>query len=89
MVSFHTPLSPTRKKTVPDFENLLKKRKLHDDGDYRPDQSQKITDPQKPVKGQIMMKSMPDTELHLETPIPLEWQRCLDIKVRIPSIKNC
>ncbi|KAL3504736.1 hypothetical protein ACH5RR_034577 [Cinchona calisaya] len=79
MVSFHTPPPPTRRQIVPELEKLFKKRKLNDD-DQSADQPQKIPDHQKPVKGQIMMKSTPDTELHLETPIPLEWQRCLDIK---------
>ncbi|KAL3514140.1 hypothetical protein ACH5RR_026857 [Cinchona calisaya] len=83
MVSLHSPLSPSRKKIIPDFENLFKKRKLNDDDDHPQDQVQKTRDHHheiNPFKGQVMIKSTPDTELHLVTPIPLEWQRCLDIK---------
>ncbi|KAA8528274.1 hypothetical protein F0562_035629 [Nyssa sinensis] len=70
MVSFHTTLSPT--KTVPEYENSSKKRKL---------EANEILDVvfDNPMKAKSM-KSIFDTELYLETPLPLEWQQCLDIK---------
>lgn len=84
MVSLQNPLSPSRRRIIPDLESLFKRRKLHgdDDEDDQPDQApQKIPDHyQNPIKGQTMIKSTPDTELQLETPTPMEWQRCLDIK---------
>ncbi|XP_027091154.1 uncharacterized protein [Coffea arabica] len=81
MVSLHTSLSPSRRKIIPELENLFKKRKLHDDDDDddRPDQAPRKI-PDHPIKGQPMIKPTPDTELQLETPTPMEWQRCLDIK---------
>uniref|UniRef100_A0A5B7BB16 WW domain-containing protein n=1 Tax=Davidia involucrata TaxID=16924 RepID=A0A5B7BB16_DAVIN len=74
MVSIHTPLSPTRTKTIPEFENSSKKRKFEDPEVVL---LEDVFD--KPVKSKSM-KSIFDTELHLEIPLPLEWQRCLDIK---------
>lgn len=75
MVSLHTPLSPTRTRMmIPDFENSSKKRKWEESS--QPEEAIH-TQPSKTKN----MKSMFDTELHLETPLPLEWQRCLDIEV--------
>lgn len=77
MVSLHTPLSPTRTKMmmIPDFENSSKKRKWEEES-----QAEEAihTQPSKTKNTKYMF----DTELHLETPLPLEWQRCLDIEVR-------
>ncbi|GMI90951.1 hypothetical protein like AT1G78170 [Hibiscus trionum] len=75
MISFEVPLSPPDmiRNTVPEFENSSKKRKLedsHDDHEETSDKRSKLES----------MKSMFDMELHLETPLPFEWQRCLDIQ---------
>ncbi|KAE8656283.1 hypothetical protein F3Y22_tig00117005pilonHSYRG00333 [Hibiscus syriacus] len=61
------------RKTIPEFENSSKKRKLEDSHDDLEETSDKRSKPES-------MKSMFDMELHLETPLPWEWQRCLDIQ---------
>ncbi|KAJ9673824.1 hypothetical protein PVL29_023398 [Vitis rotundifolia] len=72
MVSFQTPLSPDpTKPTVPEFENLSKKRKWEKTG------IEEVFKLQSKAKS---TKSIFDIELQLETPLPLEWQRCLDIQ---------
>ncbi|KAK9023529.1 hypothetical protein V6N11_003747 [Hibiscus sabdariffa] len=76
MITFHAPLSPPDMigNTIPEFENSSKKRKLEDSShDDHEETSDKRSKPES-------MKSMLDMELHLETPLPLEWQRCLDIQ---------
>ncbi|XP_022855128.1 uncharacterized protein LOC111376399 [Olea europaea var. sylvestris] len=57
-------------KMVQESENSLKKRKWDDHED-------KISE--KPEKVKIV-KPILDTFAQHETPLPLEWQRCLDIK---------
>ena len=74
MVSFHTPLSPSRREGIAEMENLTKKRK------WEESQVKEVLD-RKPIWKAKGTKSMFDMELHFETPFPLEWQRCLDIKV--------
>ncbi|KAL4557603.1 hypothetical protein LXL04_035787 [Taraxacum kok-saghyz] len=64
MVSFHASLLPMS-TMIQDCEDSSRKRKPEDF-------LESIT--------KYSKKSVLDTELHLETPIPLEWQRCLDIK---------
>ncbi|KAM2022297.1 hypothetical protein ACFX16_044217 [Malus domestica] len=77
MVSFQAhPLSPIQKKAIPDFENSSKKRKWDDDP-Y--DHMEQLFEKRVKVP-QSTPKSLFDIELHLETPLPLEWQRCLDIQ---------
>ncbi|XP_021900688.1 uncharacterized protein LOC110816700 isoform X2 [Carica papaya] len=71
MVSFQASLSPTRRKTVLDFEDLSKKRKWQEPHVEETFHKRSNTD---------TPKSPFDIELHLETPLPLEWQRCLDIQ---------
>ncbi|KAK2984644.1 hypothetical protein RJ640_006627 [Escallonia rubra] len=71
MVSFHTPLSPTRRKMIPEFENTSKKRNW--------EESQAEGMSQNPTRGKIM-KSIFDADKRPGTPLPLEWQRCLDIE---------
>ncbi|KAK9270827.1 hypothetical protein L1049_026413 [Liquidambar formosana] len=73
MVSFHTPLSPSRKQTAPEFENSSKKRK-------REEPQGEVIFEKKYLAAPKSTKSVYDIELHLETPLPLEWQRCLDIQ---------
>ncbi|KAK9047443.1 hypothetical protein V6N11_053287 [Hibiscus sabdariffa] len=72
MISFRAPLSPPDmiRNTIPEFENSSKKRKLEDDHEETSDKRSKPES----------MRSMFDMELQLETPLPVEWQRCLDIQ---------
>lgn len=74
MVSIQAPLSPDMRKTTPDqLENSSKKRKL--------DEPQGDEETFEKRSKAASTKSVFDMELHLETPLPLEWQRCLDIQV--------
>ncbi|KAE8666807.1 putative LRR receptor-like serine/threonine-protein kinase [Hibiscus syriacus] len=75
MISFQSPLSPPDmiRNTIPEFENSSKKRKLEDSQNDHEKTSDKRSKPES-------MKSMFNMELQLETPLPLEWQRCLDIQ---------
>ncbi|XP_050378560.1 protein CURLY FLAG LEAF 1-like [Argentina anserina] len=76
MVSFQAqPLSPNQKKSSTDSENSCKKRKW--DNPF-PFVEQLLEKRSKPAD-QIRPKSF-DVELQLETPLPMEWQRCLDIQ---------
>lgn len=80
MVSFQNhPLSPNQKRSIPDSENSSKKRKWDDPFPFVEEFLVKRSKP----ADQIRAKSLFDVELHLETPLPLEWQRCLDIQVCI------
>ncbi|XP_022766388.1 uncharacterized protein LOC111311276 [Durio zibethinus] len=76
MVSFQAPLSPPDmiRKTIQELENSSKKRKLEE-----PQEGDREETFEKRWKAEST-KSMFDMELHLETPLPLEWQRCLDIQ---------
>ncbi|KAI3757363.1 hypothetical protein L6452_04899 [Arctium lappa] len=61
---------------IQDCEDSLKKRKR--DGSLQPED---FLDDHRPSSNtKYSKRSLLDTELHLETPMPLEWQRCLDIK---------
>lgn len=78
MVSFQTPLSPDpTRPIVSEFENLSKKRKWEKTG------TEEVFKLQSKAKS---TKSIFDIELQLETPLPLEWQRCLDIQVHLRYI---
>ncbi|KAF8411465.1 hypothetical protein HHK36_004016 [Tetracentron sinense] len=70
MVSFQTPISPNQTKTIRDFENSSKKRKL-EETEADEENFNKAAKNTKPVF---------DIELHLGGPLPLEWQRCLDLQ---------
>ncbi|GLT31137.1 hypothetical protein SLA2020_434120 [Shorea laevis] len=70
MLSFQAPIPPNPRKTIPEVENSSNKRK-------RPEESHTSTEETLEEK---RLKSLFDIELHLETPLPLEWQRCLDIQ---------
>ncbi|XP_022772299.1 uncharacterized protein LOC111314947 [Durio zibethinus] len=73
MVSFQAFLSPDMRKTTPELENSSKKRKLEEplSGDEETFEKRSKAE---------STKSVFDMELHHETPLPLEWQRCLDIQ---------
>ncbi|KAJ8541389.1 hypothetical protein K7X08_002205 [Anisodus acutangulus] len=66
MVSFHTSQIPTQRNVM---EDLSKKRKWEDE----------ICCDEKKQKAKTMT-TLFGTQLNPETPLPLEWQRCLDIK---------
>ncbi|XP_059281626.1 protein CURLY FLAG LEAF 1-like isoform X1 [Lycium ferocissimum] len=66
MVSFHTSQIPTQRNVM---EELSKKRKWEDEISYD----------EKPQKAKTKT-TLFGTQLNPETPLPLEWQRCLDIK---------
>ncbi|KAJ4701330.1 WW domain-containing protein [Melia azedarach] len=71
MVSFQAPISPNSRKTNAEFDNFSRKRKLEElEGEETLDKRSKAES----------TKSIFDIELHLETPLPLEWERCLDIQ---------
>ncbi|GLT62395.1 hypothetical protein SLA2020_350370 [Shorea laevis] len=68
MVSLQPTLSPNRRKAITEYENLSKKRKLQEG--YL--QTQQI------FEGESTKLSTVDhIELHLESPLPLEWQDAL------------
>ncbi|KAF5461878.1 hypothetical protein F2P56_017939 [Juglans regia] len=71
MVSLQPALSPNPRKAIPELENLSKKRKLEGS------KAEQIFEKQSKMESTT---SILDIELHLETPLPLEWQRCLDIQ---------
>ncbi|KAF7139863.1 hypothetical protein RHSIM_Rhsim06G0082500 [Rhododendron simsii] len=78
MVSLHTPL-----KTIKELENSAKKRKWEEEAVEELFEKPLLisSSSNSSRKGSKSPKSMFDTELlHLETPLPLEWQRCLDIQ---------
>ncbi|OMO94327.1 hypothetical protein COLO4_16406 [Corchorus olitorius] len=68
-----------RKTTLDDhhhqLDNSSKKRKL----DHEPHGDEEETF-EKRSKAETTKALFHDMELHLETPLPLEWQRCLDIQ---------
>lgn len=70
MVSFHKISQIPKQRNV--VEDLCKKRKWEDE------LSSDEIEPQ--IKAKKMM-TLFGIQLNIETPLPLEWQRCLDIKV--------
>ncbi|XVF39508.1 hypothetical protein PTKIN_Ptkin01aG0040300 [Pterospermum kingtungense] len=77
MVSFQAFLSPNMKKqTIPGLENSSKKRKLEEPQGL----SAEETNFEKRPKADQSKRSVFGMEPHLETPLPLEWQRYLDIQ---------
>lgn len=76
MVSFHATLLPTSTMIHDCDEDSSNKRKR--EGSL---QVQDFLDDHPLSKNKYSKSSELDTELHLETPMPSEWQRCLDIKV--------
>ncbi|XP_052190558.1 protein CURLY FLAG LEAF 1 [Diospyros lotus] len=72
MVSLQAPLSPTPRIPIPGPENSSRKRKWEE---------QRVTELlDKPFEQSQPSNSIFDTELNLETPLPMDWQRCLDVK---------
>ncbi|XP_043722335.1 uncharacterized protein LOC122669606 [Telopea speciosissima] len=71
MVSFQSPVSPNQRKMIPQFENSSKKRRWEETEEAKEDLDNHSKTPSKEL----------GIELHLEQkPLPLEWQRCLDIQ---------
>ncbi|XP_077224643.1 uncharacterized protein LOC143857963 [Tasmannia lanceolata] len=58
----------------PSSENSSKKRKL-----YEGEREENLMKESKQSRGEIV-EPIYDIELHLERPLPLEWQRCLDLQ---------
>ncbi|GJT80280.1 WW domain-containing protein [Tanacetum coccineum] len=77
MVSFHASLLPTSTMIQDSYDHSSTKRKR--DGSVL-QQEGFLDDHDHFSKTKYSKISVLDTELHLETPMPLEWQRCLDIK---------
>ncbi|XP_010267953.1 PREDICTED: uncharacterized protein LOC104605047 [Nelumbo nucifera] len=69
MVSFQNFISVNQRNTMPELENSSKKRRW-----------EKTEDQQDLEKRPKLSKAVVDIELQLERPLPVEWQRCLDIK---------
>ncbi|KDP41375.1 hypothetical protein JCGZ_15782 [Jatropha curcas] len=85
MVSLHkapASSSPNGTKTSPtghQFDYSSKKRKWDDDHDHDKSQTEGSFH-RRSSKPLETIKSLFEIELQLETPLPLEWQRCLDIQ---------
>lgn len=85
MVSFesiHLLSDPNQRKTIPESDNLSSKKRKWEEGHIQLDQQTNF-DIEKRSKAEESRSSMFDIELHLETPLPLEWQRCLNVQVHI------
>ncbi|KAJ4950776.1 hypothetical protein NE237_027608 [Protea cynaroides] len=68
MVFLQTPVSPNQRKMIPQFENSSKKRRWEEAEEASKEDLEKHS-------------KVFDIEFHLEQkPLPLEWQRCLDIQ---------
>ncbi|KAJ8747431.1 hypothetical protein K2173_001013 [Erythroxylum novogranatense] len=72
MVSFQAPHSPNGRKAIPEIDNSSKKRK------WEEPQTEGFLE--KRWRSSETTKCSFDIELHLDTPLPSEWQRCLDIQ---------
>jgi hypothetical protein len=82
MVSLQPTLSPSRRKAISSDQydqNLSKKRKLQEG--LAAQTSQQIFEKRSKGGETTKFSTLVDIELQLETPLPLEWQRCLDIQV--------
>lgn len=73
MVSFQALPSPNGRKSIPELDDSSKKRK------WEESQTEGILE--KRSKPESTKSFFEEIELHRETPLPLEWQRCLDIQV--------
>ncbi|KAL9234259.1 hypothetical protein vseg_009147 [Gypsophila vaccaria] len=85
MVSFQTPFLElsSQRKTILESDSSSKKRKWDDDDTRAPEVRVPYKGWMSPKAGSTAAKatkSFSDIELHLETPLPSEWQRCLDIQ---------
>ncbi|URE26803.1 hypothetical protein MUK42_15658 [Musa troglodytarum] len=74
MVSVQATLSPREKKARADPVFLARKRKRGDGDDHA---ETLFAEETKPVKAE---EKQEEIELNLDAPLPLDWQRCLDIK---------
>ncbi|XP_061973372.1 protein CURLY FLAG LEAF 1-like [Populus nigra] len=72
MVSFQALPSPNGRKSIPELDDSSKKRK------WEESQTEGILE--KRSKPESTKSFFEEIELHRETPLPLEWQRCLDIQ---------
>ncbi|KAH8508786.1 hypothetical protein H0E87_010793, partial [Populus deltoides] len=70
--------SPNGRKSIPELDDSSKKRK------WEESQTEGILE--KRSKPESTKSFFEEIELHRETPLPLEWQRCLDIQGRYTSI---
>lgn len=75
MVSLQAALS-AEEKEYSNLENSPPMKRKREDSEERDDDNSA-----KELKSSSAKDTTLDIELHLDTPLPLEWQRCLDIKV--------
>lgn len=75
MVSLQAALSAEEKEHS-NLENPLSMKRKREDSEERDDDNFA-----KELKSSKAKDTTLDIELHLDTPLPMEWQRCLDIKV--------
>ncbi|PON61555.1 WW domain containing protein [Parasponia andersonii] len=74
MVSVQAPLSPNQRRAIPEPKNPSRKRKWEG---LPFDYEEQVFEKRSKAESKNFMS---DIELHLETPLPSEWQRCLDIQ---------
>ncbi|WOK93334.1 hypothetical protein Cni_G02031 [Canna indica] len=79
MVSLHAALSQEKnRESFPNLENLVSRKRKNRDGEDDHESNNLLAKELKLTKAE---KEEEDTvELNLDAPLPLEWQRCLDIK---------
>ena len=81
MVSFQMPSSPKKPEITSILEthdhDLRRKRKWEESP-----QGDLVALLDGRSKDEVGNKSIFDIELQLETPLPLEWQRCLDVQAK-------
>ncbi|XP_072984881.1 uncharacterized protein [Typha latifolia] len=76
MVSLQAALSLEEKKPCVNLENPISKKRRREDEE----KSDVVIFSSREAKTARGERANSDIELNLETPLPLEWQRCLDIK---------
>lgn len=74
MVSLQTALSLEENLCL-NLENQLSKKRKREAGEESDDFFARE------ISSSKSKDAKPDLELHLDTPLPLEWHRCLDSKV--------
>lgn len=77
MISIQNSLSLEERKTFSNSNNSSKKRKWQSEEGGEDDCSTKVIDPEAKSTEPTL-----DIDLHLETPLPIDWQRCLDLQVK-------
>ncbi|KAJ8625699.1 hypothetical protein MRB53_034229 [Persea americana] len=75
MISIQNSLSLEERKTFSNSNNSSKKRKWQSEEGGEDDCSTKVNDPEAKSTEPTL-----DIDLHLETPLPIDWQRCLDLQ---------